>query len=215
MISRILIGASAGIILFLGSVHLAYTFLTHKFSPTEKQLETAMKQVAPRISGETTMWKVWIGIHVSHSMGLVLFGLIYGYLALCRWDVLLRSHFLIGLGLVWLVGYILLAHLLVQDSFDRGLFSHAALPRGSCWHICTRMREAKRRRFSETALSSCLSLLLADVTRPGASIKQRLSVLQRRTKTQSGRRRRACALASVRRPNCTCGFPACSFHEDT
>jgi len=23
------------------------------------------------------------------------------------------------------------------------------------------------------------------------------------------------ALASVRRPNCTCGFPACSFHEDT
>jgi hypothetical protein len=33
-------------------VHLAYTFLTHRFSPTEKQLETAMKQVAPRISGE-------------------------------------------------------------------------------------------------------------------------------------------------------------------
>jgi hypothetical protein len=26
-----------------------------------------------------------------------------------------------------------------------------------------------------------------------------------------GRRRRACALASVRRSNCTCGFPACSF----
>ena len=52
MTSRILISASAGIILFLGSVHLAYTFLTHRFSPTEKQLETAMKQVAPRISGE-------------------------------------------------------------------------------------------------------------------------------------------------------------------
>jgi precorrin-6B methylase 2 len=33
--------------------------------------------------------------------------------------------------------------------------------------------------------------------------------------SQSGRRRRACALASVRRPNCMCGFPACSFHEDT
>jgi hypothetical protein len=31
----------------------------------------------------------------------------------------------------------------------------------------------------------------------------------------SGRRRRACALASVRRSNCTCGFPACSFHEDS
>lgn len=31
----------------------------------------------------------------------------------------------------------------------------------------------------------------------------------------SGRRRRACALATVRRSNCTCGFPACSFHEDS
>ena len=30
----------------------------------------------------------------------------------------------------------------------------------------------------------------------------------------SGRRRRACALASVRRSNCTDGFPVCSFHED-
>src|SRR5216684_2927628 len=32
---------------------------------------------------------------------------------------------------------------------------------------------------------------------------------------QSGRRRRAVALASVRRSNCTCRFPAYSFHEDT
>src|SRR5438876_9605018 len=31
----------------------------------------------------------------------------------------------------------------------------------------------------------------------------------------SGRRRRACALASVRRPNCTYGFPVCSVHEDS
>jgi len=28
-------------------------------------------------------------------------------------------------------------------------------------------------------------------------------------------RRVALALASVRRPNCTCGSPACSFHEDS
>jgi hypothetical protein len=31
----------------------------------------------------------------------------------------------------------------------------------------------------------------------------------------SGRRRRACALASVRLSNCTCSFPACSFREDS
>ena len=32
---------------------------------------------------------------------------------------------------------------------------------------------------------------------------------------ESGRRRRVCTLASVRLSNCTCGFPACSFHEDS
>ena len=31
----------------------------------------------------------------------------------------------------------------------------------------------------------------------------------------SGRRWRACALATVRRSNCTCSFPAYSFHEDS
>ena len=61
MISRILIGACAAIILFLASVHVAYTFFTHNFSPTEGQLETTMKQVAPRISSGMTMWKAWIG----------------------------------------------------------------------------------------------------------------------------------------------------------
>jgi len=80
MTSRILIGSSAVILLYLGSLHLAYTLLTHKFSPTEGQLETSMKQVAPRISGEMTMWKGWMGFNVSHSMGLLLFGLIYGYM---------------------------------------------------------------------------------------------------------------------------------------
>jgi hypothetical protein len=37
MISRILLGASATIILFLGGVHLAYTAFTHKFNPTEER----------------------------------------------------------------------------------------------------------------------------------------------------------------------------------
>jgi len=70
-----------------------------------------MKQVAPRISGEMTMWKAWIGFNVSHSMGLILFGLIFGYLTMCRWEVLLHSYFLVGLGLLVLVIYIVLAHI--------------------------------------------------------------------------------------------------------
>jgi len=109
MISRTLIGACAAIILFLGSVHLAYTFFTHKFSPADAQLETAMKQVPPRISREMTMWKAWIGFHASHSIALILFGLTYGYLVVCQWEVLRRSYFLAGLGLLVLVAYVVVA----------------------------------------------------------------------------------------------------------
>jgi hypothetical protein len=111
MISRILIGACAAIFLYLGSVHLEYTFFTHKFSPREEQLETAMKQVAPRISSETTMWKAWVGFHISHSMGALLFGLVYGYLVVCRWEVLQRSYFLGVTGLLMLLGYVVVARI--------------------------------------------------------------------------------------------------------
>ena len=111
MISRLLIGSSAAILLYLGSVHLAYTLLTHKFSPTEGQLETSMKQVAPRISSETTMWKAWMGFNVSHSMGLLLFGLIYEYMVVYRWHVLHTSYFLAGTGLLMLAGYVVVSRM--------------------------------------------------------------------------------------------------------
>ena len=68
-----------------------------------------MKRVVPRISSGTTMWKAWVGFNVSHSMGLMLFGLIYGYLTVYHWEVLRRSYFLSGLGLLVLVGYVVLA----------------------------------------------------------------------------------------------------------
>jgi hypothetical protein len=78
MISRILLCASAAIILFLGGVHLVYTAFTHKLDPTEEQVETAMRQTPMRISAQTTMRDAWIGFNFSHSLGLILFGLVFG-----------------------------------------------------------------------------------------------------------------------------------------
>jgi hypothetical protein len=109
MISRLLLAASAAIILFLGSVHLAYTMFTQKFSPTDGQLEIAMKHTPVVISRQTTMWNAWIGFHFSHSIALILFGLMYGYLVICRWEVLHRSYFLAILGLLFLLAYVVLA----------------------------------------------------------------------------------------------------------
>jgi len=109
MISRMLVAGSAAIILFLGSVHLAYTMFTQKFSPTDGQLEIAMKHTGVVISSQTTMWSAWIGFHFSHSIALILFGLMYGYLVIYRWELLDRSYFLAILGLVFLSAYVVLA----------------------------------------------------------------------------------------------------------
>ena len=94
MIARILLSASAAITLFLGGVHLKYTAFAHKLNPLEGQLETAMRRTPMRISDRTTMWNAWLGFNFSHSLGLILFGLVFGYLVTCRWEVLHRSYFL-------------------------------------------------------------------------------------------------------------------------
>ncbi len=54
------------------------------------------------------MWKAWIGFNASHSYGAMLFGLVYGYLALAHAPFLFASPFLLAVGLVLLGGYGLL-----------------------------------------------------------------------------------------------------------
>ena len=64
-----------------------------------------MGEVSPVISRETTMWKTWIGFNATHSLGLILFGLVYGYLALLRPEWLLGSIFLLAVGGVLIAAY--------------------------------------------------------------------------------------------------------------
>jgi len=104
-----LIAVSAVIMLLLGLVHLLYTFYGPKLLPRDRELHTRMQQVSPVITRETTMWKAWIGFNASHSFGLILFGAIYGYLALAHSDFLFQSIFLLAVGLILLLGYVLLA----------------------------------------------------------------------------------------------------------
>jgi hypothetical protein len=102
MSPTILIAISAGIILLLGSAHLAYTFYGPKLTPRDPQLIEQMKRVSPIITKETDMWKCWIGFNASHSLCAILFGLVYGYLAISHSEFLLASWFLLvtGLGLL-------------------------------------------------------------------------------------------------------------------
>jgi hypothetical protein len=70
-----------------------------------------MQQVSPVLSSETTMWRAWIGFNASHSLALIVFGLIYGYLALSNSEFLFRSPILLVLGFGMLFGLLALARL--------------------------------------------------------------------------------------------------------
>ena len=98
MIARALMFLSAAIVFALGAIHFVYTFWGPKLTPRDPALQARMREVSPVISRETTMWKTWIGFNASHALGALLFGLIYGYLALVHPEFLFRSGFLLAVG---------------------------------------------------------------------------------------------------------------------
>ena len=122
-----LVAASAAILLLLGLAHLVFTFHGPKLLPRDRELKTRMQEVSPVITRQTTMWKAWIGFNASHSCGLILFGAMYGYLALAHPELLFQSFFLLSLGLVGLLGYVVLAKLYFFRTPLRGVMLAAAL----------------------------------------------------------------------------------------
>src|SRR5262245_65552471 len=104
-----LMTASAAVMVLLGVLHLFYTFVGNKLHPRDAELRTRLEQGSPMISRQTTMWKVWVGCNASHSYGLLLFGAVYGYLALLHGRFLFQSWFLLMLGLFFLAGFAFLA----------------------------------------------------------------------------------------------------------
>ena len=97
------------IVLLLGTLHLVYTFATNKFLPRDAALAQRMREVAPLICGQTSMWRAWIGFNASHSLGMMLFGLVYGYLTIAHPALLLTDPFLLSLGGVFLASLLVLA----------------------------------------------------------------------------------------------------------
>jgi hypothetical protein len=105
VVAPLLIAAAAAIILVLGLTHLLFTFHGPKLHPRDSEFHAKLKQASPVITRETTMWKAWVGFNASHSFGAILFGAVYGYLALAHSAFLFQSWFLLLLGLLLLAGY--------------------------------------------------------------------------------------------------------------
>src|SRR5271166_6121691 len=98
--AKILMVLSASIIFTLGIVHHVYTFWGPKLTPRDPALQISMSQIAPVITKETTIWRCWVGFNASHSIGLILFGLVFGFLALAHGELLFQSPFLLGLAML-------------------------------------------------------------------------------------------------------------------
>lgn len=111
LIAQILMMLSAGIIFTLGATHLLYTFWGPYLTPRDSTLQASMARTSLVISKETTMWRAWIGFNASHSIGALLFGLVFGYLALAHNQLLFQSVFLMTVGLATLIGLLILSRL--------------------------------------------------------------------------------------------------------
>lgn len=123
----VFIAASAAVILLLGLVHLLYTFRGPKLHSRDPELTARMMTVSPVITRETTMWRAWIGFNATHSFGLILFGTLFGYLAVRHSAFLFHSWFLLALGLALLLSYAVVAKLYFFTTPFRGVVLATAL----------------------------------------------------------------------------------------
>ena len=105
----ILIASSAAVLGTLGSLHLLYTYHGNKLDPRDPAVREAMQRTSPVITRQTSVWRATKGFNASHSLGIIAFALVYGYLALWRSDVLGGSLFLLALGMAVLLAYLVLA----------------------------------------------------------------------------------------------------------
>ena len=126
-IASLLLAASAFVILGLGCAHLLFTFRGNKFYPRDPALMARMQEVSPVISGKMSMWQAWVGFNASHSFGAMLFGLVYGYLALAQPAVLFSSWFLLAVGLALLAGCVFLGSRYWFSTPLRGIVLSTAL----------------------------------------------------------------------------------------
>ena len=102
MLASLAMLASAVIIGMLGSVHLVYTFVGVQLHPRDPRLIRRMQQTSMVLTGDTSVWRAWIGFNASHSFCAMLFGLVYGYLALAQPTLLFGAPFLLAVALLLL-----------------------------------------------------------------------------------------------------------------
>ena len=109
MTATLLVAAAALVVAVLGTVHLVYTFSGTKLHPRDEPLIARMKQVSPRLTQETTIWRAGLGFHASHSLGAMLFATVFASLALAPGAPLFAMPVVALAGAAYLLAMLVLA----------------------------------------------------------------------------------------------------------
>lgn len=109
MLASILVATAGAIASAMGFLHLIFTLFTRAFYPRDARIEDAMKTAELHFSRRMLMWPSWVGYNAGHALGAMWFGLFIAYLALVHGAFLFQSHFLIALGALGFVAYLILA----------------------------------------------------------------------------------------------------------
>ena len=97
------------IFIFLGFIHLMYTFFTNKFSSKNEKAIKEMKIAKPILTNETTIWKAWIGFNASHSLGAIFIGAINIYMAYYFFETVQQHIFFFSFNITTVAFYLWLA----------------------------------------------------------------------------------------------------------
>lgn len=69
----------------------------------------AMKSTTSNITKETTVWRAWVGINASHSLGVIFFAAIYIPLAFSHIQFIVNNNWFAVLPSIIGISYLLLA----------------------------------------------------------------------------------------------------------
>ncbi len=71
-----------------------------KLTPRDDAVRIAMEGTSLRLTTRTTMWNAWIGFNHSHSLGAVVFGLVFLILAAQDFAALAHNMPLMGIAVI-------------------------------------------------------------------------------------------------------------------
>ena len=112
-VNEMLFLTGAALFGLLGVAHGVLTLrdlrVPRSFTPIDENLRRAISETTLRLAPRTTMWNAWIGFNLSHSLGLVIFGALFGGLAFGDFGMVAENLFLRWGAVVVGLTYVVLA----------------------------------------------------------------------------------------------------------